>query len=253
MKRPLALVLAVVVLSSSVLAAAPSSLAASERIAASYLLAFGRPATADELGRVRAPGAVTVATLLAEHRQRLQSDTEAQRQTAGRAIEDAYGRAPADAELAHAAGTYTELVRQHLAQLAQSPDEYRRVLDRAYQLAIHRPAYDVEVTYWKERATLPYVLLVGCIEGWGRRNAPGLMATTGNACVGVNSALLRTLSISPAMAAEVRTAFGLLPTGDPAQAIAAGRNVIAPGADEVVSLGGMFIVVVGDREMVAKN
>jgi hypothetical protein len=250
MKRPFALLLAVVATASSAVVAAPSpSTATAERVAASHLLAFGEPAGAEQLSRARQPGQVTVAALQAEHRQRLQSDAAAQQRAAARAFEDAFGRPPADAELAGAAGTYTDLLQQHLARLAQSPDEYRRVMDRAYRLVIHRPVYDIELAYWKDRAVLPYVLLVGCIEGWARRNAPGLMATTGNPCLGVNSALVQTLSVSPAVAAEVRAAFGLQAAESEPLAIAAGHNVIAPGADGVSSLGGMFIVVVGDREL----
>jgi hypothetical protein len=249
MKAPLTLLFASLVMVTSLSAAGAVAVAA-ERAQATHLLAFGRPATATELNGIGDQSG-SVAKLLARYRTELESDAAARRGVAVRAFEDTFGRTATEANVTDAAhGLYTDIVRQQLDRLAQSPDEYRRVIDRAYQLAIHRPAFDIEVAYWRERPVLPYVLLVGCIEGWARRNAPGLMATTGNPCLGVNSALVRTLSVSPAVAAELRGALGLQPAEGEALAIAAGHNVVAPGASDVGSLGGMFIVVVGDHELV---
>lgn len=224
-----------------------------EGIVATFLLARGRAPSADELRDLqRAP--TSPALLFGHQKQELQSNAAAARETAVRAFEDAFGRAPTTNEdlAATSAGavTYAERLGRHIQWLGAHPDDYQQVINRAYELVIRRPVYPTEIEYWNQRDPLPFVLLVGCVEGWARRNAPGLMATTGNPSLGVNSSFLQTLSLAPTVAAEVREATGLLPPGDTAFAIAAGRTVIAPGADQIGSLGGMFVVVVGTHELI---
>lgn len=220
-----------------------------ERLDALFLLAQGRLATAAERQAWAGAEAKPFAGLLAQQREGLRGDATAQNAVAARAAADAFGTEALPAELGAvkptAGETYAELVQRHLQWLAAHPDVYRQVIDRAYRLVVGREAFSIEQDYWRDRATLSFAMLVGCVDSWARRNAPGLMATTGTASISINCCHLTTRRLSPAVAAEVRAASGLLPVGDAALALACGRNLIAPGAGEIASIGGIHFVAVG--------
>jgi len=218
-----------------------------ERIAASFVLALGRTPSTAEIERWAKDGALPVTELMARHRRQLQSDRAAARAVAVKAAQDAFGRAPSEAELQTPSGgaTYVELMVRHLRWLGERPAEYEQVMNRAYRLLLQRDAYSVEVDYWKRQPALSFALLVGCIDDWARRNRPGLMATTGVASVSVNSEYLDAVRLSPAVAAEARAAAGFEPIDDPALGLAAGRTLVAPGANHIVSVGGVHFAAAG--------
>ena len=215
-----------------------------ERVTASFVLALGRTPTGAEDGAWAKDAPKPVADLLVLHRRNLEADPAAARAVAARASWDALGRAPVEGEVS-GTETYVEVVKQHLARLAERPAEYEQVLHRAYRLVLKRDPYDVEIAYWKRQPVLSYALLAGCIDNWGRRNQPGLMFTTGVATVSINSPYLVTVRLSPAVAAEARMAAGLAPEGGRAAALARARNIVAPGAAEVTSDGGINFAAAG--------
>lgn len=221
-----------------------------QRIAAAFLLALGRAPTAGEMTEASAQPPAPLTELLAARRAQLQHDAALKRATILRAAADASGRAPTDEEIAQhlaasPAGIYTELMQHHLQRLATQPAEYEQVVQRAYRFVVGRDAYREEVSYWQQRAPLSYALLVGCVENWARRNQPGLMVTAGNPTVSINSAFLTTVWLSPAIAAEARAAAGLDSATDPVAARAAGHNLVAVGAEELISSGHIYFVAAG--------
>ncbi|HEY0943788.1 MAG TPA: hypothetical protein VGD81_00915 [Opitutaceae bacterium] len=224
-----------------------------ERIAASFLLALGRPPSADEIGEWAKQEPVSVVDLIARHREQLHGDAAARRAAALRAAADALGRAPTEQEIvaaSSAGATYTELMQRHVQRLRGQPSEYEQVIRGAYLLLVRRDAYPEEIEYWKQRETHSYALLVGCLDDWARRNQPGLMVTTGTPTVSVNCAFLNTVRLSPAIATEARAAAGLEPSGDAALASAAGHNLVAAGADGIVTGGRIHFVAAGRPEIV---
>lgn len=218
-----------------------------EVVAASSMLAFGRPADAAGLaaaGKERP----ALAALLESHRRALGQDAALQRSVASRAFRDAHGRVPTDQELATlpAAGvTYVELLKQHVGRLATQPAEYRQVIDRAYRLVINRAAYEEEYAYWKPHGTLPFVLLIGAVENWAQRNQPGLMVTTGTPSIAVNSRFLLTQRLSLPVANEARTLLGLPVWTDVARLRNPGHNVVAVAAADIASVGGVHFALAG--------
>ena len=236
---------------SSVLAAAPTG-PQEERIGASFVLALGRAPSAGEIDQWGKLGQLSVAELIAHQRRQLQGNADAKRATLVKACADAFGREPAAGEIdAWSDGdrTYIELMTQHVQWLGEHPAEYRQVVERAYRSVLRRPAFAEELGYWNAQPALAYALLAGCIENWARRNAPGLMATTGVATVSVNSAYLTALRLSPAIAAEARAAVGIAPAGDANLGAAVGRNLLAAGAGGVVSSGGIHFVAAGGANL----
>ena len=230
-----------------IVAAVPTE-APLERLDASFLLALGRLPSDAEKPAWASATPVTVADLLSRHRASLRDDAAAQRAVYVRSWRDAFGCAPDTSDLAAApatSSTYAEWLQRHLQWLTAHPADYRQVVDRAYQRSVGRGAFPIEQDYWQARPTLSFALLVGCIDNWARRNAPGLMATTGMAAVSVNCRYLTTRRLSPAVAAEVRAATGLVPAGTPARATAGTRTVVAPGAAELASIGGIHFAAAG--------
>jgi hypothetical protein len=222
-----------------------------ERVAASFVLALGRVPSASELEGWTKQGPLSLADLIARHRDQLRADAAGARAVAARAGYDAFGRAPAEEELAGLAGggIYADLMKRHIQWLAVHPADYEQVLNRAYRLLLRRDTYSIEVEYWRRQPALPFALVAACIEDWARRNQPGLMATTGAAAVSINSACLSTVRLSPGVAAEARMAAGLGRPADAARAAAIGATVIAPGAEEVASVGGIFFAAAGSARL----
>lgn len=241
-------------LTSGAAAAATVSSEQKERIAASFVLVLGRAPTATELTEWEASAGVPLATQLAARREALQRDPALQRIVAAKAWQDAFGRTPTADEITAAVGaggTYTEQLKRHVGWLAAHPAEYAQVLHRAYRFLLQRDGFELELDYWKPAGALPYALLVACIEDWARRNQPGLMVTTGIPTASVNCRYLATVRLAPAVAAEARVAAGLAPAGEPALAVAAGRNVVAVGAEALSSAGGICFVAAGAADLVA--
>jgi hypothetical protein len=217
-----------------------------DRVAASFILALGRIPTSAELAQW-SQGTGSVADLVAKHQQQLKADAAARKAVVAKSFQDAFGRAATDAELGAASSDqsmYTELMKRHIATLAKNADEYAKVLDRAYQLVIRRSVYIEEIDYWKKRDALSFALLVGAVEDWARRNQPGLMVTAGNPTISVNSEFLATVRLSPALADEARQAVGL-----PAAKAKSGYNIVAAGADKILSSGGIHFAATGGENL----
>ena len=223
---------------------------AQEVISASTMIAYGRPALASELANPLHANQ-PLPDLLKAHAKSLKDDPALQRQTDERALMDVFGfdpRSPAAKAIQPenaSGGTYAEQLRRHLATLAANPDEYQRVINRAYRLVIRRDAYPEEFAYWKNYGTLPYVLLVGAIENWAFRNQPGLMVTTGTPSIAINSRFLQTQRVPLALANEAREVLGLPVWTDVARQHNPGRNIVAVGAKDVESVGGVHFLLAG--------
>lgn len=239
--------LTVAVLACASVAALGQSPAQAERVAASFVLALGRTPAAGEVDQWITQEPLPLADLVARHRRQLGDDAAAARAVVIKAGQDALGQAPTEDQVKDLSGgrSYVDLMQHHIRWLDGQPDEYTKVLHRAYRSVLARDAYSVEIDYWKRRPVLSFALLVGCIEDWARRNRPGLMATAGTPSVSVNSACLATVRLSPAVAAEARIAAGLALAPDRALALAAGRTIVAPGAELVTSVGGIAFVAAG--------
>jgi len=194
---------------------------------------------------------VTLADLLARHRQQRRADASAERAVIVKASQDAFGRVPTEDEVRSLSGVgiYVDLMQRHLQWRAGHPAEYQQAMHRAYWLLLKRDAYAVEIEYWTRQPALSFALLVGCLEDWARRNRPGLMATAGVASVSVNSPYLATVRLSAGVAAEARAAAGLVHDGDAATSLALGRTVVAPGATRVASVGGITFVAAGAPDL----
>lgn len=219
---------------------------AQEVISASTMIAFGRPALAGELADPLYANK-TLAELLKAHREDLKNDPELQRLVDNQAEVDAKGWRVEmkGGDMRDRGVLYVERLKQNLETLAKQPDSYREVINRAYQLVIRRDAYEEEFAYWKNYGTLPYVVLVGAIENWAFRNQPGLMVTTGTPSIAINSRFLQTQRMPLGLANEAREVLGLPVWTDVARQHNPGRNIVAVGAKDIESVGGVHFLLAG--------
>ena len=246
MKHCSSVLLALIAFVLPALAAPAQSPVQRERVEAATLLALGRPASAAE---IEAAGGASVADLIAKLGATLQGDRELAAAVAAKAWRDALGSDPEPRAITgrpEGAPTYAALVQGHLRRLASDPGEYRAVIERAYRHALRRAAYDIEFEYWMSRDTQSFVLLVACIENWAQRNAPGLMSTTGTPSISINSVHLTAVRLSPAVAHEARLLNGFdRSDAEAAHAAEVGHHLVAPGAEKIVSIGGIHFVATG--------
>jgi len=247
MKHLFALFLAIVSLGLPAFAAGSDD---ADRTAAAYMLALGRLPAMDDAAHLSTPAKGSIEDTQAALRKALQADQRLYREVIQASYRDAFGRQATGDEIKRLTGdpkTYTDLMRQHLQTLADNAAAYEDVMHRAYQLVIDRDVYPEEIAYWKKQGTVPFALLAGAVEDWARRNQPGLMVTAGTAAISVNSVYLTTLQLSPAIAAEARRAAGLENSGKPR---AEKHNIIAVGAEPLMSEGGIHFVAVGAPTLV---
>jgi hypothetical protein len=224
-----------------------------ERIAASFILALGRTPTAKEADEWGREAGRPVADLVARHRTRMQSAPAEQKAVLERASRDAFGVAPGAAPggLQMGAGIYVDVLQREVRWLESHPDDYLQVVQRAYQAVLTRDAYTVEVDYWRKRPVIPFALLVACIDNWALRSQPGLTATSGVPAASINCRYLASARLSVAAAAEARALVGLAPLDERSARAAIGAVVVAPGAGEIVSVGGIPFAAAGSSAIEA--
>lgn len=228
--------------------AAQDEIVQEERITAAYLLALGRAPSANEVGAIAQNGPSSIGEAVEGIQRRIEKEPALQQAISLKAFHDAYGREPAAKELLPD-GDYTSLMNRYIERLAIAPGEYQHVLERAYRLVVKRGLYDEEVGYWKTYGTLPFALIVACLDEWARRNQPGLMVTTGTAAVSANCHYLATVRLSPTVAEEARAAlkFPVAPTSDYYHA--SNRTVLTPGGERIVSNGRVHFVAAGAPDL----
>ena len=198
-----------------------------EATRAAFAVGLGRAATTAEMHHAGPFGST-----LEQLRKRLSTAPEQQREVATRAVNFVFGSS--NESTAVEARLFADAVGEHLANLSQNPSTYQQVLQRAYQHVIGRDVYAEELEYWSKHPTLPYALLVGCIEDWARRNQPGLMNTAGTPTISINCELLATTRTSPELGAEIAKRLRL-PEDTP---------VLNPGGTGIKSSGDIRFVVI---------
>lgn len=221
----------------------------SERIQASYMLAFGRAPQSTEItywqGRNESN---SIADLLRNHKTYLGQDANTRTATIRRAYIDAMGRNPSADEIKYWSAynqTYTELMKNHVQWLGGNPAEYEKVIKASYQFVLNRQPSAAEVGYWKGQGTYSYAMLVGCHEDWKKKNPPTAQKTSGRAELSTSSSYLSLVPLSAAIAIEARNSVGLVAAGGGNMVAAGGGNLVAAGGGNIVAAGGGNMVAAG--------
>lgn len=225
----------------------------SQRIQASYLIAFGRNASGGEVTYWTQQNPRSVSDLVTGHRQFLSRDAATHRATIRRSYIDALGREPNNGEYQHWMGgndTYTQLMKNHVSWLAGNPGEYEAVIKRSYRFVFNRQPNTAELQYWRSQGTVSYALLVATHDTWRRAN-PSTPKTSGTAKVAADSSFLATAVVSRTIAQEARLASGLIGNDGSTLVAAGGGNLIGNDGSTLVGNDGASLVGNDGASMVA--
>lgn len=235
-----------------------------ERIQSSYLLAFGRAATDAEVVYWSKQSTQSIAELITGHRRYLKQDVGTHRAAIRRSYIDALGREPIESEYKHwlpGDDTYTQLMKNHISWLRGNPAEYEKVIRRSYRLVLNRKPDGAEIKYWKGQGTLSYAMLSAAHDWWKKQNPPastkapspaGTVALPSGALkVSSGSTYLATATVSPSVAAEARSAAGLVGNDGASLVGNDGASMVAAGGGNLVAAGGGNLVAAGGGNLVA--
>lgn len=215
-----------------------------ERVQSSYLVAFGRLATEDEVKYWAGQNPKSVSDLVTRHRDYLSRDKGTHQDTIKRSYASALGKNPNAGEINHWMGgndTYTTLVNNHISWLRSNPNEYAEVIKRSYQAVLRRQPTAAEINYWKGQGVLAYSVLAACHEDFKRQGGE----RKGAATLPTSSSFLSSVPVSPGVLAETKTAIG------GGIVAAGGGNIVAAGAGNIVAAGGGNIVAAGAGNVVS--
>ena len=221
-----------------------------QRIAASYIIVFGRPANQGEINYWLSRGNLSASQLIDNHRQYLMQDAGTHSTTISRAYQDAMGRNASQSEIAYWSkgnDTYSGLMKNHMDWLKGNPAEYEKTISRSYQFVFGRAASADEIKYWKSQGTLSYLVLVACHQDYQRRNSRS------NTLMLQNSSAMTSVAVSSAIAQEFRNAAGIVAQGGGNIVAQGGGNIVAQGGGNIVAQGGGNIVAAGAGNIVAQG
>lgn len=214
-----------------------------DRIIASYMIAFGRPPQAAETSYwLTDPlSNKTVKDLVEKHRENMNKVDRSLRLTAVKqSYIDAFGRAPRPDEIDYWMGsvnTYAEMRAKHVEWFAARPDEWAKVIQASYQTAFKRAPKAEELAYWKGQPARSFWDLVVQHDEFIRNN-PHLGPKSG----ATGATLVKKenkVTIAPSLLPEIRLSggAGVISTG--------GGNVISTGGGNVISTGGGNVISTG--------
>ena len=216
-----------------------------QRIQASYMMAFGRPADGGEVNFWNGQPDQSIAQRLAGHRQYANNNEGFKRALISKSYIDGLGRSPKEAEIQYfltRQDLYYTLMQTHVGWLAANPAEYEKVIRRSYQAVFNRTPSSAEINYWKNQGTLSYIVLIGCHEQWKRTNG-NTEKTSGGASIGGGGGSLQTVPISSNIASEVKNLSSISVGGN--VITAGGGNVITIGGGNVITAGGANVITIG--------
>jgi len=134
-----------------------------QRVQASFLLALGRKATANEVRIWSAPNP-TMMQLMDKHKVNMPNEKYG---IIVRAYWDAFGRKPTDGEVTHWSKSnysYTELMKQHVNWLRSQNGENEATIHRAFTKVRGTNADAEELKAWKNKGVRSYLMLVGILQ-----------------------------------------------------------------------------------------
>lgn len=205
-----------------------------QKIKASYMLAFGRPAEPGEVKHWNSQPNYSMKELMDRHRAYISSGY--QDFVITRAYIDAMGRLPLEDEKKYWRPfnqNYSELMKNHVNWLGGGNKEYDKVIKRAFHFVAGRLPDADELRIWKGKGVKSYLILVGLLQ-----HSKAEAAKTGvKRLMGLEdwissfSTALAAVFVSKPVAAEILALVG----NDGASMVAAGGgNMVAAGGGNVM-------------------
>lgn len=218
-----------------------------DRIQASYLIAFGRKATEDEIKFWAQHSPKSVEYLVGRHNEYLSQNPGVKRDAVRLSYLHAFGTEPEEGHYRHwvpGSDNYTGLMTKHLQWLRGNAAEYEAVLKRSYDRVLRRGPDKAELDWWKKQGTFSFILLAAAHEDWASKNGVKAPTVTGKPTLKVTSSFLSTVTVQPEVAKEAARLIGndagSLIGNDAGSLVAAGAgNMVAAGGGNMVAAGGL--------------
>lgn len=141
-----------------------------QRIQASYILAFGQMPQAAEITHwMSQPQSASITQLMASHKAFITSGGY-KKEAIINSYKDGWGLLidadnPQYKYWANYNQTYTELMAAHIQYLTANPAEYEKVINRACKYVFNRNATSDEMTKWKSNSSkFSYLMIVGYLQ-----------------------------------------------------------------------------------------
>jgi hypothetical protein len=217
-----------------------------ERINASYLIAFGRKPVDGELNYWKGQGNLSVATLVDLHKKYISGDINSQYSVVTKAFIDATSLPPGEDDIKRYIGiyknnlTYTEVMNRLMTNLNANPSSYDKVIRASYNTVFNRDPYEGEWKHWRAQPRCSYGMLKALHETWKKQN--GNTTNTSN----VINPSFATRFTAVAVSAEVAREAAKVISPNGGQMVAAGGgNMVAAGGGNMVAAGGGNMVAAG--------
>ncbi len=210
-----------------------------QRIRGSYMLVFGRDATAGEVTYWKGQGNLSTTQLFERHRQYFTANKSVQREIIIKSYVAAFGRNPADGEINYYLNgnlNYTELIQGHVGYLVRDINENKNTVKRAYKYVLKREPTAEEIGYHVVSGGGTYLYRVAWLQD---------PTHTKNTITVTNAPILATVTISAKVATELKSASGLVAAGGGNLVAAGGGNLVAAGGGNLVAAGGGNLVAAG--------
>jgi len=210
-----------------------------QRIQSSYILAFNKKATPDELNFWKTQGNLSVAQLLAKHKEWIKKTPSLWDGILRTSYTDAFGRTIQDGEYKfhiQYPRTYLEMMNSHMDYLNKNPSLYDNVIIESYKRVFGKPPITAELNYWKGQTKCSFIWLFRAHSQYASTQRRNVASMTGVAYV----------RVTPAMLAEVRSAAaGMVAAGGGNLIGNDGGTMVAAGAGNLVGIDGASMVAAG--------
>lgn len=212
-----------------------------DRIIASYLLAFGVLPEQGEIDYWMNSQAArqSVGHLYNEHKKSIQSNTTLRDRAIINSYQDALGKTPVQVEIdtwrpLHL--SYVELVERHLKFLNDYPDEFRKMIKLTYRREFDREAKKQEVDDWASWGVRAYYSI---IQEHQKNKKAGMFSEPPKKIKKSKKSGVQ-VNVSPKTITEIQHAMaGVIATGGGNVIATGGGNVIATGGGNVIATGGL--------------
>lgn len=209
-----------------------------QRIQSSYILAFNRKASTDEVNYWKTQGNLNMSQLLARHKDYIKNNAGIWEGILRVSYTDAFGRTIESGEYQfhkQYPRTYFEMMNSHMDYLTKNPSLYDAVIINSYKRAFNRQPNNDELTYWKGQTKCSFIWLFRAHNQFAETQRRSNMASM----KGVSFVV-----VSPSILKEVRTAAASM-------VAAGGGNLIGNDGSTMVAAGGGNLVGNDGASMVA--
>ncbi len=221
-----------------------------QRIQASYILAFGQMPQAAEITHwMSQPQAASISQLMASHKAFITSGGY-KKEAIINSYKDGWGLTmdennPQYKFWAGYNQTYTELMAAHVQYLTANPAEYEKVINRACMYVFKRNATADELTKWKSNSRkFSYLMIVGYLQNKKSKYSVQCTPEENAMSLGYSSTAVVGAHLNVAITKELDAA-GFISHNGSALVGNSGGTLVAAGAGNLITNDGGTLVAAG--------